>query len=69
MLTVAEAREQIGVGASKFYELIREGVIEAHDLNRVEGQYAAPGRPGKRRALRVSQAEIDRYLRECKVRA
>jgi predicted DNA-binding transcriptional regulator AlpA len=69
MLTVAEARGQIGVGASKFYELIREGAIEAVDLNRVQGEYARPGRPGKRRALRVSQAEIDRYLRDCKVSA
>ena len=69
MLTVSEARGQIGVGASKFYELIREGVIEAVDLNKVAGQYARPGIPGRRRALRVSQAEIDRYLRECVVRA
>lgn len=69
MLTVAEAREQVGCGLSKFYELIRAGEIKAVDLNNVAGQYARPGKPGKRRALRISQAEIDRFLRERTVSA
>lgn len=64
LLTVAEAREQLGIGLSKLYELIRAGEIKAKDLNGVKGQYAAPGRPGKRRCLRIDQAEINRYLAE-----
>jgi hypothetical protein len=69
MLAVEEALTQLGIGRSKFYELIRQGRLKATDLNHVEGQYAAPGRPGKRRCLRVSQAEINRYLCEGEVRA
>jgi predicted DNA-binding transcriptional regulator AlpA len=64
MLTIAEACDQLGIGLSKAYELIRKGDLKAKDLNNVKGQYAMPGRPGKRRALRVPQAEIDRFLAE-----
>lgn len=70
MLGVAEAMDQLGIKSSKFYELIRKGRLEAVDLNNVAGQYAKPGVPGgRRRCLRVAQAEIDRYLAECTVRA
>lgn len=68
MVGVAEAREQLGIGLSKFYELIRKGELAAVDLNNVAGQYGTPGRPGRRRSLRVSQAEIDRFLSERAVR-
>jgi hypothetical protein len=64
MLTVAEARVQLKIGHSKVYELIRSGELKAKDLNNVKGQYAMPGRPGKRRCLRIEQAEVDRFLKE-----
>jgi len=70
MLAAAEVMDQLGIKASKFYELIRKGELEAVDLNNVAGQYATPGRPGgRRRALRVRQAEVDRFLAERTVRA
>lgn len=64
MLTVAEACEQLKIGLSKIYELIRKGELRAKDLNNVKGQYAMPGKPGKRRCLRIEQAEVDRFLRD-----
>ena len=68
LLEVNEAIAQLGIKKTKFYELIRSGQLKAHDLNKVEGQYAKPGVPGgRRRCLRVPQAEIDRYLRECAI--
>lgn len=69
MVGVNEAIGLLGLGKSKFYELIRTGELVAVDLNNVKGQYAAPGRPGKRRCLRVARAEIDRFLAERTVRA
>ena len=70
MVGVDEACRRLGVGKSKFYELIRGGELEAVDLNNVAGEYARPGQPGgRRRALRVEEAEIDRFKRARLVRA
>jgi predicted DNA-binding transcriptional regulator AlpA len=70
MVGVDEACALLGVGKSKFYELIRTGELEAVDINNVAGQYARPGeRGGRRRALRVEEAEISRFKRQRTVRA
>lgn len=61
-LTVNEACAQLGIGKSKFYELIRKGELEAIDINGVEKRRI--GEPGRRRSLRVEQAEIDRFKAE-----
>jgi Helix-turn-helix domain len=61
-LTVIEACDQLGIKKTKFYELIRKGELAAFDINHVEKRLV--GETGRRRSLRVDQAEIDRYKAE-----
>jgi hypothetical protein len=63
MVTAAEARAQLKIGKTKFYDLINAGELHAHDIspNRPSGPRRV-GDKGHRRVLRISQAEIDRYL-------
>jgi excisionase family DNA binding protein len=61
-LTVTEACDQLGIKKTKFYDLIRKGELEAVDINGVQKRNV--GQPGRRRSLRVDQAEIDRFKRE-----
>lgn len=67
MVTVTEACDQLGIKKTKFYELIRKGELAAVDINGVEKRRI--GEPGRRRSLRVSQAEIGRFLRDHAVSA
>lgn len=67
MVTVVDACEQLGIKKTKFYELINTGELAAVDINGVEKRPV--GQTGRRRSLRVKQAEIDRFLRERTVRA
>lgn len=60
MLTVNQACVALGVGRSKLYELIRQGRLEATDINGVEK--TLPGERGPRRSLRIKQAEIDAFI-------
>lgn len=64
---VDEACEQLGIGKSKFYELIRKGELAAYDVNGVPKRRV--GEKGPRRSLRVDQAEIDRFKAGRAVRA
>lgn len=67
MVTVVEAMDQLGIKKTKFYELVNSGELRAVDINGVEKRPV--GQTGRRRSLRVSQAEIDRFLRERAVTA
>lgn len=70
MLTAAEVCTQLGIGKTKFYDLINKGDLAAHDLS--PGSPARSrrvGEKGKRRVLRVTQAEVNRYLAERAVTA
>jgi excisionase family DNA binding protein len=58
-LTVIEACDQLGIKKTKFYELIRRGELTAVDINHVGKRNV--GETGRRRSLRVDQAEIDRF--------
>lgn len=70
MVTVAEVCEQLGIGKTKFYALINAGELAAVDVS--PNKPKAPrrvGETGHRRALRVEQAEIDRFKKERAVTA
>lgn len=66
-LTVTEVCGQLGIGKTKFYDLIRKGELVAFDLNGVAKRRI--GETGRRRSLRVEQAEVDRFKRESLVTA
>lgn len=67
MVTVVEAMDQLGIKKTKFYELVNTGELAAVDINGVAKRRV--GETGRRRSLRVSQAEIDRFLAERAVTA
>jgi excisionase family DNA binding protein len=67
MVTVVEACDQLGIKKTKFYELIRKGELEAVDINGVGKRHI--GEPGRRRSIRVPQAEIDRFKADHLIRA
>ena len=70
MVTAAEACTQLGIGKTKFYDLINKGELTAVDLSPgAPARSRRVGEKGKRRVLRVAQAEIDRYLAERAVTA
>jgi len=66
-LTVTEVCDQLGIGKTKFYDLINKGELVAFDINGAPKRRV--GESGRRRSLRVDQAEVDRYKRESLVRA
>lgn len=66
-LTVDQACTALGIGKSKIYELLRRGEIKAFDINGVEKRRV--GQPGRRRSLRIEQAEIDRFKKERQIAA
>ena len=53
LLTSAEVREQLGIGPTKFYELVASGQLAVIRI---------PSRTGKRRELRVDPAEIAAFI-------
>jgi excisionase family DNA binding protein len=53
--TVAQACVQLGIGKTKFYELLTAGEIET---------FTHPTRNNIRPSRRVRQSAIDRYLRD-----
>lgn len=67
LITVREACEQLGIGKTKFYELIHQGEFSVFNLN------SAPRGPvrkgGQRPAIRVEQAEVDAFKARIKVPA
>lgn len=66
MVTVVDACDQLGIKKTKFYALVNTGELAAVDINGVEKRRV--GETGRRRSLRVSQAEINRFLAERAVR-
>lgn len=54
-VTVAEACKQLGIGKTKFYELLAAGEIET---------FTIPTRNNIRPSRRVRQSVIDRWLNE-----
>lgn len=57
-VSVTEARRQLGLSESAFYELLRQGVFSDITLPPLLGR-------GKRRTRRVSQSEIDAFKAAC----
>jgi hypothetical protein len=60
---VAEACEQLGIGKTRFYELLNAGEITVVDISPDRPKQPRPiGTPGRRRTLRVEQSVIDAYI-------
>jgi excisionase family DNA binding protein len=69
MVTVASVCGQLGIGKTKFYDLVNKGELPVHD---VSGSDAEPGparRGQRRRAIRVQQADVDAFLKRTRVSA
>jgi len=62
MVTVIEVCAQLGIGKTKFYDLVNKGELPIYDLS---GSGRGPGATRKgerRRVIRVDQADVDAYL-------
>jgi len=67
LITVSEAIAQLGIGRTKFYELLQQGEFSVYNLNSAP---RGPIRKGQRRpVIRVEQAEVDAYKARIKVPA
>jgi hypothetical protein len=64
LVTVAEARGQLGIGLTKMYELINTGEIAVVRLPTPGGKATRRrvGESGARPSLRIEQAEIDAFI-------
>lgn len=61
MVTVTEVCAQLGIGKTKFYDLVNQGELPIHDLSG-SGQGPGATRKGeRRRVIRVEQADVDAY--------
>lgn len=68
LITVGNARGQLGIGRTKFYELVRKGVFTTYNLNADAPR--GPIRKGQPRPMiRVDQAEVDAYKARSRVPA
>ena len=67
LIKVSEAIAQLGIGRTKFYELLHQGEFTVYNLNSAP---RGPVQKGQRRpAIRVDQAEVDAYRGRIKVAA
>lgn len=67
MLTVAEVCKQLGIGRTKYYDLVRKGELVAVNVN--PGPKRLVGQPGPRRSIRVRQSVVDAFEERNKVPA
>ena len=67
MLTVNEVCGQLGIGKTKFYDLINKGELEAVNVNPAPKRLV--GERGPRRSLRVEQSAVDAYKARNRVSA
>ena len=67
LITVREATGQLGIGRTKFYELLRQGEFSVYNLNSAPRGHMRKGQ--KRPAIRVDQAEVDAYKARIKTPA
>jgi excisionase family DNA binding protein len=67
MITVTEVCAQLGVGKTKFYDLVNKGELAVHDVSG-SGTEPGPNRKGhRRRSIRVQQADVDAFLMRSRV--
>lgn len=59
MLTVTEVCRQLGVGRTKFYNLINKGELSVVNVNPAPKKLV--GQRGPRRSIRVRQSAVDEY--------
>lgn len=59
MLTVREVCDQLGIGRTKFYALVRSGELSAINVNPAPRRRV--GQPGPRPSIRVEQADVDAF--------
>jgi excisionase family DNA binding protein len=62
MRTVAEVCRQLKIGRTKFYDLVNKGELTPFDIS--GGPRKTPGpapKGGRRRTIRVEQADVDAF--------
>jgi len=67
MVTVVEVCEQLGIGKTKFYDLVNKGELAVIDINGVGKRL--PGEIGRRRSIRVEQTAVDAFKARNRVSA
>jgi excisionase family DNA binding protein len=69
MVTVTEVCAQLGIGKTKFYDLVNKGELAVHDVSGSDRE-PGPARKGqRRRSIRVQQADVDAFLMRTRVSA